>query len=150
MWCNHWPQNNVGHSDLYFMVECLTYWRLFDIIYDGHTWDNGSVWHKDWPHKMYVDHWPIFHAPVLNIFKIIWCSDVALGNRSVWHKDWPHEICVGQWPIFHGPVIFISYIFKSIWSMNVICGIVDHCDTKIDLIIICRSVTYISWSIDFA
>ena len=26
--------------------------------------------------------------------------------------------------------------------MNVICGIVDQCDTKIDCIIVCRSVTY--------
>ena len=39
---------------------------------------------------------------------------------------------------------------KSICLMNVICGIVDQCDTKIDFIIVCRSVTYISWSIDFA
>ena len=33
--------------------------------------------------------------------------------------------------------------------MNVICRIVDPCDLKINFIIICRSVTYISWSIDF-
>ena len=54
------------------------------------------------------------------------------------------------WTIFHGPVIFaFAYIFKSIWKMNVMCRIVDQCDTKIDFIIVCRSVTYISWSIDF-
>ena len=34
--------------------------------------------------------------------------------------------------------------------MNVICGIMDRCDTKICFIIVCRSVTYISWSSDFA
>ena len=33
--------------------------------------------------------------------------------------------------------------------MNVICGIMDQCDTQVDFIIVCRSVTYISWSNDF-
>ena len=34
--------------------------------------------------------------------------------------------------------------------MKVTLDIMDQCDTKIDHIIIYRSVTYISWSIDFA
>ena len=29
------------------------------------TWDNWSVWHKDWPLKIYVDQWPIFHGPLI-------------------------------------------------------------------------------------
>ena len=65
---------NIGHSDLYFMVQwfCLISWIY--LIYEGHTWDTGSVWNKNLLHKMFVGHWPIFHGPVilLNIFKIIW------------------------------------------------------------------------------
>ena len=36
--------------------------------------------------------------------------------------------------------------------MNIIVGIMDQCDTKIDIIktSICRSVTFILWSNDFA
>ena len=52
-------------------------------------------------------------------------------NESAWNKDWPHKIYVGQWPIFCGPVILLN-IFKTIWCRNVILGIVDQCDTKID------------------
>ena len=28
-------------------------------------WANGSVWHKDWPHKVYADQWSIFYGPVI-------------------------------------------------------------------------------------
>ena len=70
-------------------------------------------------------------------------------NGSVWHKDWPQHIHVGQWPIFYGPVILLHFL-KTIWWRNVVLGIMDQCDTKIDLLNFCGSVTYISWSIDFA
>ena len=26
---------------------------------------NGSVWHKDWPHKVYAGQWSIFRGPVI-------------------------------------------------------------------------------------
>ena len=38
---------------------CFIFWR------PHHTLDNGSVWHKDWPFKVYVDLWPIFCGPVI-------------------------------------------------------------------------------------
>ena len=67
-------------------------WKLFDG--EGHTLDNRSVWHKDWPHKMPVGQWPIFHGPVilLNILKTVWWRNIIFGiiNGSVWHKGWPH------------------------------------------------------------
>ena len=72
----------VGHCDLYFMVQWLFLipWRLCMniIIWDYEsvwpdawpqnkcrTLDNGSVWHKDWPLKIYVGQWPIFHHPLI-------------------------------------------------------------------------------------
>ena len=69
---------------------------------EGHTWFNGSVWHKAWPHKLYVG----IYRPVTYIS---WSSDFALymylenylmdeghalDNESLWHKDWPHKIYV--------------------------------------------------------
>ena len=37
------------------------------------------------------------------------------------------------WPVFHGLVILLN-ILKIVWLMNIINGIMDQCDTKIDLI----------------
>ena len=51
---------------------------------------------------------------------------------SVWHKDWHHQVYVGQWPIFYGPVILFHILI--IWWRNVVLGIMDQCDTKIDLL----------------
>ena len=35
------------------------------------TWDNGSAWLKDWPCKIYLDQWPIFHGPLILPYVII-------------------------------------------------------------------------------
>ena len=56
---------------------------------------------------------------------------------------------VGQWPTFHGRVT-LSYILKTTWWINVVLEILIKCDTNIELNYICRSVTYISCSSDFA
>ena len=52
-------------------------------------------------------------------------------SRSVWQKRWTETIYVGQWPTFHGPVI-LPYIVKTIWWTNVLNGILDPCDAKIN------------------
>ena len=80
-------------SDLYFMVQWLSYicktilwmhvilWIIvqyntkiditcswyFDgyVLAEHHIWDNGSVWHKGWPHKVYLGQWPIFSGTVI-------------------------------------------------------------------------------------
>ena len=48
---------------------------------DHHSWYIGSMWHKDWPHQVYVGQWPIFYGPVslLHILKTIWWRNVVLG-----------------------------------------------------------------------
>ena len=74
------------------------------------------------------------HFMVQWFYLIIWrllkkfCTG---GIDSMWHKHWTETIYVGQWPIFHGPVI-LSYIVKTIWWTNVIIGILDPCDAKIN------------------
>ena len=54
-------------------------------------------------------------------------------NGSVWHIDWPYQVYVGQWPIFYGLAILL-HILKTIWRRNVVLGIMDQCDSKIDLV----------------
>ena len=58
-------------SDLYFMAQqfCFISWRLFDgqMLY----FDNGSVWLKDRPCKIYVGQWPIFHGPFILPYIIV-------------------------------------------------------------------------------
>ena len=109
---------------------------LEDCLMDeGHTWYNGSVWHKDWPHKIYIDLTYISWSSNFALYLENYLMDEghALDNGSVWHKDWPHKIYVGQWPIFRGPVILLT-ILKTVWWRNIIFGIKDQCDTKVGLI----------------
>ena len=35
------------------------------------TWDNGSLWLKDQPCKIYVGQWPIFHGPLILPYIIV-------------------------------------------------------------------------------
>ena len=48
-------------------------------LFDGWTsWYNRSMWHRDWPHQVYVGQWPIFYGPVilLLIWKTIWWRNI--------------------------------------------------------------------------
>ena len=161
MWCSLWPQNkcrSMWPIYISWFSDFVLYLEDY-LIYVGHTWDTASVWHKDWPDEIYEEQWPIFHSPVikLNILKTIWCSNGVLGivnqygtkiNLIKYMYMWVNDLYymvryfMVQW--------FLPYIFKNIWWINVICGTMDQCDAKIDFIIVCRSVAYISWSNDFA
>ena len=87
-----------------------------------------------------------FCTPVikLNILKTIWCRNVhGIMNHYGRKIDLIINVQVNdQYFIVHW---CLPYIFKRIWWMIVICGVMDQCDTDIDLIIVCRSVTYNSW-----
>ena len=69
-WRSEWP---IFHDWMILPNNILK-----NIRWMTHTWCNRSVWHKDWPHKMYVG--PIFHGPVIlpYIFKTIWWMKVTL------------------------------------------------------------------------
>ena len=46
------------------------------------SWYNGSVWHTDWPHEVYVGQWLIFYGPV--ILLLIWKTILAqTANATV-------------------------------------------------------------------
>ena len=101
-------------SDIYSWSSDFALYIETYLMDEGHTLDNGSVWHKDWPIKIYVGQWPIFRGPVilLNILKTIWWRNIIFGildQRD--KKGWPHETDV----------------------RNIIDGIMDQCDTKAGL-----------------
>ena len=84
------------------------------------------------------------------ISKTVWCMSVIFSvNETVWIKLWPQSKYKSTWPIFHCLVILLN-IFKIIWWMNIIVGIMDHLTHRLTLSSICRSVTCILWSSDFA
>ena len=67
-----WP---VFHG----LVILLNTLYLQDYLMDEHHgWYNGSVWHRDWPHQVYVGQWPIFYGPVilLHILKTVWWRNI--------------------------------------------------------------------------
>ena len=114
---------NVGHCDLYFMVQWFlpyiskTVWCMNITL-----WDYESVWPDVWPQNKCRSLWPIFHDPVTSpyISKTIWCMNIILrDHESAWHDIWPKNKCRSLWPIFHGPVI-LPYILKTVCYMNTI------------------------------
>ena len=50
------------------------------------TWDNASVWHKDWRLEIYVSQWPIFHGPLNLPFIIV--IDKLFVYIKKWHRLW--------------------------------------------------------------
>ena len=114
-----WSSDFALHLENYLMDE-------------DHTLDNGSVWHKDWPHKIYVGQWPIFHGPVilLNILKTVWWRNIIFGIMD--RCDTKVGLIEQMWV----SDLILSHILKTIWWKKVIHvdDIMDQCDTKIDLI----------------
>ena len=69
-----WSSDFASYLEDYLMENCC-------------TWDNGSVWHKDWPLKIYVGHWPIFHGPL--ILPFYHCHRLKLFVYiNKWHWPW--------------------------------------------------------------
>ena len=126
---------NVGHCDLYFIVHWfLLSWRLWcmNII----IWDYESLWPNIWRQNKCRSLWLLFHVPVIlpYITKTIWWMSVMFSDKeTVWPKLWPQNKYRRTWHLFHGLVILLN-IFKIIWWMNIIVGIMDKCDTEIDLL----------------
>ena len=118
-----WP---IVHGPVILSFILKTLWCRNIII-----WDYESVWPDIWPQNKCMSLWPIFNGLVIlpYISKTIWWMNVICSdNETVWSKLWPQHKYRSTWSIFHG------LISKIIWWMNIIVGIMDQCDTEIDLI----------------
>ena len=130
-----WPHNKVGHCDPYFMVQwfCLISWRLFDVwtSYFGIT----SPCDPTFDLKINVGHCDLY-------FMVRWFCLISprlfdewvifSDNETVWPKLWHQNKHRSTWPIFHGLVILLN-IFQD-YLMDEHHGIMDQCDTKMDII----------------
>ena len=110
------------------------------------------MWQKCWTETIYVGQWPIFHGPVIlpYILKTIWWANVIIGildpcDAKIYHMKCmlvSYLHCVVEWfwliswRLLDGLMLYWRYWFSVTQKLNW-----NH---------ICRSVTYISWSIDFA
>ena len=117
-----------------------------------YTWYVGSVWHKHWPEFMYAGQWPICHGPVIlpYIVKTIWWINVIIWTlvpcdaniyliTCMWVSDLHFMVqwfCLLCWRLFDGWMLYWRYWFSVTQTLTL-----NH---------ICRSVTCISWSRDFA
>ena len=74
---------------------------------------------------------------------------LSKGRKILTHPSIHQNKCWSLWLIFHGPVI-LPYILKTIWCMNILLCDYESVWHNIWLQNKCRSLTYISWSSDFA
>ena len=115
---------NVGHCDLYFMVQwfCLVSLRLFDV------WTSlfGIMIQYDttFELKRNVSHCDLYF--MIKWFCLIsWLFDVwtsLFGITIPYDPQFDLKINIGH-SIFHDPVI-LHFILKTIWCMNIILQ--DH------------------------
>ena len=122
-----WP---IFHGPV--MLSCIskTIWCISVIFSDDET-----VWPKLWTQRLgqrdlYFMVWWFCLIPS----RLFDGEHHSWYNGSVWHIDWPFQVYVGQWPIFYGPSILL-HILKTIWWRNVVLGIMDQFDSKINLVI---------------
>ena len=120
VWPDIWPEINVGHCDLYFMVQwfCLKSWKLFS------SWTSyfGTMSKYDPTSdlKIFIGYWDLYFMVqwfclaswrLFDVWSLYFCNNVMrlLPWNNVGHSD----------PFFHGPVI-LPYIVNSIWWVTTI------------------------------
>ena len=109
------------------------------------------MWHKHWTETIYVGQWPIFHGPVLlYILKTIWWTYAIIGKmdscdakiyliKCKWVSDLHFKVqwfCLISRRLLEGLMLHWRYSFSMTQALN--------------WNYTCRSMTYISWSSDFA
>ena len=128
-----WPdlKINVGLCDLYVIVQwfCLISPRLFDLWVSYTEIMKQCVPNFDL--KVNISE----HDFAWYLQDYLMHEHHSWYNGTVWHIDWPYEVYVSQWPIlnFYGAAILL-HILKTIWWRNVVLGIMDQCDLKIELV----------------
>ena len=126
---------NVGYCDIYFMVQ----WLCFIPCWLFHVWTSllGIMTEYDPTHDLKIN---VCHCDLY--FMVHWFCLITQRLFDGWVSyfrimrtcDPILYLKINEtWPVFHGLVILLN-IFKIIWWMNIIIGIMDQCDTKIDLI----------------
>ena len=126
---------NIGHCDLYVMAHCVCVisWRLFD-VWTSYFGIKGQ-YDLTFDRKINVDLCDLY-------FMVQWLCLISPRLFDAWvsyfqimrlcDPNFDLKVNMSTWPIFHDLVILLN-IFKIIWWMNIIVGIMDQCDPYIDL-----------------
>ena len=125
VWPDVWPQNKMK------VTVTFISWSIDFALYL-----EDCLMYEHQPQSKGRSLWPVFHGPVIlpYISKTIWWMCVIFSdNETLFLKRWPQNKYRSTWLTFHGLVILLN-IFTIIWWMNIIVGLMDQCDTKIDLI----------------
>ena len=146
--CGSWSQ---GQHALSFKVQwpCLICWRQFDVWTSlfGIMSQYGQVFDLK-TYVYFMVHW--FCLISRRQFDV-WTSYFGIMSITMWPNVWLQNKCRSLWPIFHGPLILPLYledcllyehhhwdyesVWPDIWPQNIWRSL---------------TVTYISWSSDFA
>ena len=152
IWPDAWPQNKcrVLWPIFHGPVNLCLSWRLFDVC----TWSFRIMTQYDLTFDLKVN---VGYCDLY--FMVQWLCLIPWWLFRVWTSlfgimnqyDPTHDlkINVGHLPIFRVPVI-LCYILKTIWCMNIILGDYGSVWPDIWPQNKCMSLTYISWSTDFA
>ena len=117
VWPDVLPQINIGHCDLYFMVQRFFLIPEECLMYAHHTSGYVSAWHDIWPQNKCRSLWPIIHCPVIlpYILKNIWYMNTILWDyKSGCPKVWP-KINVGHCDLYF-MVQWFCLIFGKLFS----------------------------------
>ena len=127
-WRSAWP---IFHGPVILPYILKTIWCMYII-----PSEYNSVQLDIWPQNKCRSLWPVFHGPVIVPYtlKTISCMNIIIWDyESVWPDASSQNKYRSTWSIFQGLVILLN-IYKIIWWVNIIVGILDQCDTKIDII----------------
>ena len=90
----HFVSWGEGQRDLYFMVNDFAEYIEDYMMDECHNWYNGSVWHKDWSHKIYIGQWPIFHGPVILPYILKKGKQKSPGRATSRSRSQPLTTCL--------------------------------------------------------
>ena len=103
---------------------CLNKNYLMD---EHHSWYNGSVWHRDWPHQVYVGQWLIFYFA--SYLEVCLMEKLFLYFKN---RCWSGAFFVALRALavvflmyFHCRILNSNYFkaFKEIWLVLIYFGI---------------------------
>ena len=151
VWQGIWPQNDVGHCDLYFMVQwfCLISWRLFYIRtpYFGIMSQHDQMFGL----KINVGHCDLyFIGSVILPWKLFSSWTSYFGTMSQYDPLSDLKIFIGHCDLYFMVQWFclISWRLIDVWTLYFV--IMSQCNASFALKQ-CRSQWSIfSWSSDFA
>ena len=115
--------SSICRSVTYILCSSNFAAYLEDYLMEKHcTWDNGTVWLKDRPCKIYVGQWPIFHGPLILPYIIVRLKLFLYIKK--WHRP---GVFVPLWAlalVYYKFNLWISTCLESLMKFH-------HCLFKI-------------------